>query len=354
MPVGGPPYANSMHKVMKSLFVQRTNLLFTVQFSNLRALPLISVTLIITALEILVGSIAIDILFGEPKAYLQPSMFVRGVVNYFDKYFRKGNLISMGLIFILFIVILYVVPISAILYASTKVRVAYVVIGIIILKSSFSFTSVREHAKPVIEALEKGSLMEARVYLTRLVRRDTEHLDESQIASATIESISKGLIYGFVSPLLYFSVFGIIGAFVIKIINSLDAVIGHKDPRNFEFGRATATIHTIINYIPARVSAFLIMFSSELLNYKVKSVPLRGAVVIPESVNTGWSMGAMATSLNLKLEKVGYYILNQNGFAPTVADVKRALNVYYISAYSFLIIFVVPIMIILYLLGPYL
>lgn len=308
-------------------------------------------TFIIIGLEILIGAIAIDILFGEPRAYLQPSLFVKRVVGYFDKYFRKGDLIGMGLAFLFFVVLLYAIPISLVLYISSPVRVVYVVIGIIILKSSFSFTSIREHVKPVIEALEKGSLMEARVYLTRLVRRDTEHLDESQIASATIESISKGLIYGFVSPLLYFSFFGIIGAFVVKIINSLDAVIGHKDRRNFEFGRATAAIHTVINYIPARVAAFLIMFSSELLNYKVKSVPLNRAVVIPESVNTGWSMGAMATSLNLKLEKVGYYVLNQNGFSPTVGDVKRALNVYYISAYSFLIIFVVPIMIILYLLS---
>lgn len=306
---------------------------------------------IVTGIEMLIGALAIDILFGEPRAYLQPSMFVRGVSNYFDRYFRKGNLVFAGFAFLLFIVVLYSLPVWVVLHFVSPIMVVYVIIGIIVLKSAFSFTSVREHVKPVIEALEKGSLMEARVYLTRLVRRDTEHLTEAQIASAAIESISKGLIYGFVSPLLYFSVFGLIGAFVAKILNSLDAVIGHRDSRNFEFGRATAVIHTIVNYIPARISAFLIMFSSELMNYKVKSIPLSRAAAMPESINTGWTMGAMATSLNLRLEKVGYYILNPNGFSPTVADVKRALNVYYISAYSFLIIFVVPIMIILYLIS---
>lgn len=308
-----------------------------------------SILWIITALEVLVGAIAIDILFGEPKVYLQPSMFVRGVTNYFGKFFRHGNLITMGALFLLFIVVLYTLPVWLVLYFVTPIRVVYVVIGIVVLKISFSITSVREHAKPVIEALEKGSMMEARVYLGRLVHRDTEHLDEGQIASAAIESISKALIYGFVSPLLYFSVFGILGALVIKIINSLDAVIGRRDKFNFEFGRATAVIHSIVNYVPARIAAFLILFSSELLNYKVKSIPLRRTVAMPESVNTGWTMGAMATSLNLRLEKVGSYVLNRNGFSPTVTDVKRALNVYYISAYTFLIIFVVPLMIVIYL-----
>lgn len=311
-----------------------------------------STLLIANGIEVLIGALMIDILFGEPKAYLQPSMFVRGVVNNFDRHFRKGNLVYAGFAFLVFVVILYTLPVSLLLYFLSPIRVVYVVAGIIVLKSAFSFTSVREHVKPVISALEKGSLMEARVYLTRLVRRDTEHLSEEQIASAAIESISKGLIYGFVSPLLYFSIFGILGAFVAKILNSLDAVIGHRDPRNFEFGRATAVIHTIVNYVPSRISAFLIMFSSELMNYKVKSIPLSRAAAMPESVNAGWTMGAMATSLNLRLEKVGSYILNPNGFSPTVTDVKRALNVYYIAAYSFLIIFVIPIMIILFLVLP--
>lgn len=299
-------------------------------------------------IEVLIGAVAIDILFGEPKAYLQPSMFVRGVVNYFKKYFRKGNLVLAGLGFLAFIVALYAIPVWVILFFAEPHRVIYVIIGIIVLKSAFSFTSVREHVKPVIEALEKGSLMEARVYLTRMVKRDTEHMDEGQVSSAAIEAISKSLIYGYVSPLLYFSVFGIMGAFVAKVINSMDAVVGHRNPEFFEFGRATAFIHSLVNYIPARISAFLIVFSSELWNYKVKSIPIGRAAAVPESINTGWSMGAMATSLNLRLEKVGQYVLNPNGFSPTVSDVKRALKVYYISAYLFIIIFVIPIMIILY------
>ncbi len=328
----------------------RTNLLFRLEFSMLDGLTLMSTLWIITALEVLVGAIAVDILFGEPRAYLQPSMFVRRVSNYFDKFFRHGNLVYMGLAFLFFIVVLYALPIWVLLYVVAPISVVYVVIGIVVLKVSFSITSVREHVRPIIEALEKGSMMEARVYLGRLVHRDTEHLDEAQISSAAIESVAKALIYGFVSPLLYFSVFGIIGAFIVKVINSLDAVIGHRDKKNFEFGRATAVVHSIINYVPSRVAAFLILFSSELLNYKVKSIPLRRTVAMPESVNTGWTMGAMATSLNLRLEKVGSYVLNRNGFAPTVTDVKRALNIYYISSYTFLIIFVVPIMIVLYVL----
>lgn len=309
--------------------------------------------LIAIGLVILIGSLTIDVLFGEPRPYIHPVIMVRRITARLDSRFRSmKNKINAGALFLIFILLITTIPIFLLVYVSKAVTLVYVIASIIVLKGTFSITSVTERVNPVIEALEKGSISEARIYLSRLVRRRTEDLDVSQISSAAVEAISKSLIYGVVAPLFYFSIFGILGAFVTRMINAMDLAIGTKDRQNYEFGRFTAVTHTIINYIPSRISSFLIIFSSEMLNYRVQSIPLRNVRSLPESTNTGWSMGAMATSLNIRLEKIGSYILNEDGFEPTVGDIKRALNVYYISIYTFIIVILIPLMVIvLYLLG---
>jgi adenosylcobinamide-phosphate synthase len=109
-------------------------------------------------------------------------------------------------------------------------------------------------------------------------------------------------------------------------------------------------MHTVLNYLPAKLMALFIMMGTELLNYRVNSISFIAARTSADSPNNGWAMGAMASSLNLRLEKPGYYILNDSGFEPSVGDIKRVLKTYYISFYVFLIIFMLPVMVLIYFL----
>ncbi len=302
---------------------------------------------------ILLGSIAIDLIFGEPREYLHPVVYIGKLASSMENSFRKlQNKIVAGLFFDILVIAITAILFYFILYISSFIIVIYVVVAMVLLKTTFSLTAMGEHVRLVSESLKTGNLMEARIYLSRIVRRNTDKLNESEISSATIETISEGLVDGFMTPIFFFIFFGIIGAFVARAINTLDSMYAYKDRKNFEFGRWTAIFDTAINYIPARISSFFIIFSSDVLNYRVKKIRIRDYTHRTDSVNAGWPMSAIASALNVRLEKKGHYIINDAGFPPSVNDIDRAMRIFYLSAYSYLIIFVLPLLVLAIFLVP--
>ena len=303
------------------------------------------------SLAILLGAISIDFLFGEPRKYVHPVTVIRKVGQALDPYLRSiSDKQAGGFLYVVIISAMFGGLIYALLYATYTFTIAYVIIAIILLKASFSLTSIGQDISPVVKALEEGRIEEARTFASRIIKRDTTGLNAPGISSAVIETISVTLLNDVFSPLFYFALFGIAGAFISRVTNVLDTLVGQKNRRNVDFGKWPAIIHTVVNYIPAKIEALFIMMGTELLNYRVNSISFIAARTSTDSPNNGWAMGAMASSLNLRLEKSGYYIINENGFEPSVGDVKRALRAYYMSFYIYLIIFVIPIMIIVYFL----
>ncbi len=303
------------------------------------------------SLAVLLGSIAIDFIFGEPRKWVHPVTVIRKVGQILDPYMRTIENKQMGgLLYVLLMSAMFGGLIYILLYATYTVAIVYAIIAIILLKSSFSMTSIGQDLNPVIKALEEGRVEEARTFASRIIKRDTTDLDASGLSSAVIETISVTLLNDVFAPLFYFAFFGIVGAFIARVTNVLDTLVGQRTRRNVDFGKWPAVIHTIVNYIPAKIEALFIMMGTELLNYRVNSISFIAARTSTDSPNNGWAMGAMASSLNLRLEKSGYYIINENGFEPSVGDVKRALRAYYMSFYIFLIVFVIPVMVLVYFL----
>lgn len=299
------------------------------------------------SLAVLIGAIGVDFVFGEPRKYIHPSTVVRKVANFLDPYIRMlGNRYVGGLLFVLAISAIFAVLVYGLLLLTTDFVIAYVLVAIVLFKGSFSITSIGHEINPVVKALEEGRIEEARTFASRIIKRDTTGLDAPGVSSAVIETISVSLLNDVFVPLFYFSIFGIVGAFVSRVVNILDTLVGQKNRKNYQFGKWPAIIHTVVNYIPAKILSFFIMLGSELWNYRVSSVSFMAARAAADSPNNGWAMGAMASSLNLRLEKVGYYVLNENGFEPSVGDIKRALRTYYMSFYVFLIIYVIPMMLV--------
>lgn len=301
------------------------------------------------SLTIILGSVAIDFIFGEPRKYVHPVTVIRRVSQSIDPYMRSiGEKQIGGLLYVLLMSAIFGGLIYIVLYATYTFVIAYVIIAIILLKGSFSLTSIGQDIHPVVKALEEGRIEEARTFASRIIKRDTTDLDSSGISSAVIETISVTLLNDVFAPLFYFAFFGIVGAFIARAINVLDTLVGQRNRKNIDFGKWPAIVHTLVNYIPAKIESLFIMMGSEFLNYRVNSISFIAARTSTDSTNNGWAMGAMASSLNLRLEKSGYYIINENGFEPSVGDVKRALRTYYMSFYLYLIIFVIPIMIIVF------
>ena len=209
---------------------------------------------------------------------------------------------------------------------------------------------MREHVIPIVEALNGGDLPRARSLVSRIVSRDTDGLDEKHVISATVESVAESTVDGVASPLFYFSIFGIIGAFVYRVINTLDSMVGYKNHYT-HFGWLSAKMDTLANFIPARITAYLMILASILTggNRKYAHKILKQNSSKTESLNAGWPIAAMAGALEVQLEKPGVYKLGENKKELSVESIYQALQIMQITVFLFTILIVIPMLVLVHL-----
>lgn len=127
--------------------------------------------------------------------------------------------------------------------------------------------SLKSESMKVYDELVKGDLPGARKAVSMIVGRDTEALDETGVAKAAVETVAENTSDGVIAPLLYMLIGGPIFAFFYKAVNTMDSMIGYKNDKYKYFGRFAAKMDDAANYIPARVSAWLMILSAKLLGY---------------------------------------------------------------------------------------
>ena len=125
--------------------------------------------------------------------------------------------------------------------------------------------SLRVESMRVCERLQAGDLPGARKAVSMIVGRDTQSLDERKVACAAVETVAENTSDGAIAPMLCLAIGGPVLGFLYKTVNTMDSMIGYKNDRYLSFGRAAAKLDDVVNYIPARVSAMLMIVSSFLL-----------------------------------------------------------------------------------------
>jgi adenosylcobinamide-phosphate synthase len=183
-------------------------------------------------------------------------------------------------------------------------------------------------ANIVGEALTQNHLDEARLNLKCLVSRDAMSLSSSLVAAAAIESVAENTTDSFIAPWMAFAIFGLPGAVAYRAINTLDSMIGHRGKYEY-LGKAAARLDDIVNVVPARLSAFLLLLAGTIrgLQARVGWKTMRRDCALTASPNAGWTMGAMAGLLGARLEKVGHYCLGRKLREPDSIDIFRATDV---------------------------
>ncbi len=167
----------------------------------------------------------------------------------------------------------------------------------------FAWRSLVEHVRAVREALRR-SLPEARLAVARIVGRDPAAMDRHAVARAAIESLAENFADGVVAPWFWMLPFGLPGLFVYKTVNTLDSTIGYTTPRHRYFGRVAARLDDVMNWVPARVAAMLIVLAT-LFVPKARPGPavrvIRRHARRHRSPNAGWPEAAVAGALGLRL-----------------------------------------------------
>jgi adenosylcobinamide-phosphate synthase len=206
-------------------------------------------------------------------------------------------------------------------------------LGAVVLKCTFAIRGLGAAGRVVRVALSKGRVGDARLALSALCSRDAASLGERQLAASTIESLAENLSDSFVAPLLAYAVFGLWGAVVYRAANTLDAMIGYRGRHEY-LGKIAARFDDLLNLIPARLTAGLLLMAGGLTGADVRGGLriLRRDRGVTASPNAGWPMATMAGLLGVALEKPGHYRLG-DATRPVIADdIARAWRIVALAA----------------------
>lgn len=265
--------------------------------------------------EIFLLAVVFDLIIGDPRWLIHPAQIIGALISYLEKQLRrisstpKGELWSGGILVVIVVAVVYGV-ILAILWLSFKVNYwVGVVIAAWLLSTTFAIKGLAQAGLEILEVMQSGDLPLARKKLSYIVGRDTENLPPAEIVRGTVETIAENIVDGITSPLFYAVLGGVPMAMVYRAINTMDSMLGYKNERYLYFGRAAARLDDLANYVPARITALLLLVASMLckLDWRRGYHHLRKDAKKHPSPNSGFAEATVAGALGVALGGLNYY-----------------------------------------------
>lgn len=287
-----------------------------------------------------------DILIGDPHWLPHPVRLFGRLILAGEKWLNKGKhrklkgaMMTAALVsavFLFLFVLLKVISASFVLWT--------------IITSMFVFYGLANHSLIkesllVIKALKKEGIEAGRKRLGFIVGRDTAALNENQVRTAVLETLAENLSDGVIAPLFFYAVGGVPAMLAYKMANTLDSMIGYKNERYKDFGWFAARLDDVLNFLPARITAFLMVlltFSWRGLKFTFKYGRQHA------SPNSGYPEAALAGILNCRLGGPNYYsgkvvvkpYIGDNKRTVSDADVYKACVINFATAIFFILLIV--------------
>jgi len=318
--------------------------------------------MILESILVLGIALTFDFVFGDPKNKYHPTAWIGILIAKLVPVVKNKNsaMEKFGGITIIVttssIVVIFVLSFE---YGLSLITIDYVsiiisvIIGGLLLKTTIAIRGMENHAKAVLSYLDDENLEMARTNLSMIVKRNTKNLDKNHIISGVLESISENTVDGITGPLFYYALFGLPGAFVYRVINTADSMIGYKTDIFKNMGWFAASCDTILNYIPSRLTGLIMIVSAAILHNNWKKsykVMIRDGKKT-ESPNAGYPMAALAGALETKFEKINHYNLGDGEVALTNKQVYSAIKIMKLTSLLFVGMVSIPIISLLTLVG---
>ncbi|MPW26293.1 cobalamin biosynthesis protein CobD [Alkalibaculum sp. M08DMB] len=275
----------------------------------------------------------IDLIVGDPHFLPHPIKFIGNYINLIEKVTRKIAKTSFALkiagVFLLCSTILVsmaivYIPLQILKYFGAN----YYIVGVIYFSYSILSTKcLKDEALKVKEALEV-SLEAARKQVAFIVGRDTNELKKDEIIKATIETVAENTTDGIIAPLLFLFLGGPILAMAYKGVSTLDSMVGYKNDKYIDYGWASAKMDDILNFIPARIAGFVMVFASFIVNLDIRAslkILLRDNNK-HASPNSAWTEAAAAGALNIQLGGTHTYS-GKEIYKPTIGDEYKSVDI---------------------------
>ena len=287
-------------------------------------------------LSILIGWVC-DLVFGDPQRLPHPIVWFGKVIAFFEHRLNhgshrrlKGALVSVSLIVCTF-ALTWFLRFSIFNFQSS---ILFLFDSLIIFFCLAGTTLIRE-VRAVFLALDR-SLEEGRAQVARIVGRDTSELTAQEVRTAALETLAENLSDGVIAPLFWLAILGTPGMLAYKMVNTLDSMIGYKTERYKDFGCWAAHIDDVANYLPARLTALLMVLPYAIFNFQFSIFNfVRRYGRNHASPNSGYPEAALAGILDCRFGGPHYYFgqlfpkpyIGENPRELTTADMRIAIRV---------------------------
>ncbi|MGO9388533.1 MAG: cobalamin biosynthesis protein [Methanobacterium sp.] len=301
-------------------------------------------------LFIIILSLLLDIFFGEPPSFLHPVVYMGKIINFLKPHLIKNENKISGFYLTFILLSLFLIPTYFIIQFTQFNFLIYILISALILFTTFAIKELLSTVERVKKDI-KSDINQARKSVSYLVSRETSHLTREELISATIETLTENITDSVISPLFYTLFLGVLGGVAYRVINTLDAMVGYKNKEYINIGWFPARLDDILNFLPARLTGILIIFSALLmgLNWRRSYYTMMKDAKKTPSPNSGYPMAAAAGALGIRLEKKSYYTLGESINSLNECVIDQALLLSEVTIILFILLSIVIYMMIIYI-----
>ena len=317
------------------------------------------------SLVALVMGYILDLIFGDPYWMPHPVRFIGNLISILEKVIRRfmpktkrGEYIGGIILTVMVVSISMVIPLVIILMAKSINTYLALTVETFMCYQILATKSLKVESMKVYDELAKNDLPSARKAVSMIVGRDTKDLTFSGVAKAAVETVAENTSDGIIAPMIFIAIGGAPMGFFYKAINTMDSMVGYKNEKYMNFGRFAAKLDDVVNYLPARISAYQMILSSFFLRYDYKNAfkIYKRDRYNHASPNSAQTESVCAGALDVQLAGNAYYF-GKLYEKPTIGDNIREINyddikkanrlLYCTSIISIVIISVIKISIIL-------
>lgn len=287
----------------------------------------------LTLAALLTGYV-LDLIFGDPRQIYHPIRIIGNLIAVLEKGIRKvfpktskSELAGGTVLVVLVVLICTAVPAALLGLAAWIHPVVYWLLASFWCWQILATKSLKTESMKVYAPLKEGDLPAARRAVAMIVGRDTERLTEEGVAKAAVETVAENTSDGIVAPLIFLALGGPALGFFYKAVNTMDSMVGYKNERYLYFGRTAARLDDMLNFLPSRISAWLMILAATILGMdgkNAKRIYLRDRKN-HASPNSAQTEAVMAGALRVQLAGDAWYF-GELYKKPTIGDPFRAVE----------------------------
>ncbi len=306
---------------------------------------------LIPTISLIIGFL-LDALIGDPYSLPHPIRFIGRLISALEKFVRARfkNLTAGGVFLALTVLLLSAGTAFGVLLLCYWVNVWLgIAVESVMCYYMIAARCLQKESMKVYRAISENDTEKARKAVSMIVGRDTERLDDSGIIRAAVETVAENTSDGVTAPIIYMALFGAVGGFFYKATNTMDSMIGYKNEKYEKLGKFAATLDDVLNFLPSRITALVMILSAFLLGLDGKNACRiwRRDRRKHASPNSAQTESVCAGALNVRLAGNAWYFgeLHKKEYIGDDLrpieneDIRRANKLMYVTSIFILLIF---------------